>query len=233
VDEIYIATSLAYGMTLQYPQSKDDKDKMLSDQYTHSAIFSHLRSQRLVNGSTGSTSSSSTPGPTLETCCEQPVRRQCPQVYDLHSNLIFMVSGLKGNTYEDKLREMGMLTLEERRHQADMAQTFKILRGVDMVESDNWVQMMDQAGRATRSTDDPLNVRLKAARLEVRKNFFSSRVTENWNYNLSHVKNVKTVSGFKRSYKNHREGKRFGGKMERWSTSHEEDTPREVPVGLL
>ncbi len=114
------------------------------------------------------------------------------------------VSGLKGNIYEDRLRELEMLTLEERRHQAGMAQTFKIIRGVHMVISDSWFQMVDQAGRAIISTDDPLNVRPKAARLEVRKNFFSSRVTENWNKIPSHVNNVKTVSGFKRSYKNHR-----------------------------
>jgi hypothetical protein len=44
-----------------------------------------------------------------------------------------------------------------------------------------------------------------AARLEVRKNLFSSRVTENWNKIPSHVKKVKTVIGFKRSYKKHRE----------------------------
>ena len=66
-------------------------------------------------------------------------------------------------------------------------------------------QMVDQAGRATRSTDDPLNVRPKAARLEIRKKIFSSRVTESWNKIPSYVKNVKTVSGFKRSYKKHRE----------------------------
>jgi len=66
--------------------------------------------------------------------------------------------------------------------------------------------MVDQAGRATRSTDDPLNVRPKAARLEIRKIFFSSRVTDSWNkIPMSHVKNVRTVSGFKRSYKKHRE----------------------------
>jgi hypothetical protein len=118
---------------------------------------------------------------------------------------VSMVSGLKGNTYEDKLRELGMLTLEERRHQADMAQTFKIIRGVDKVNSDSWFQMVDQAGRATRSTDDPLNVRPKATRLEIRKKIFSSRVTESWNKIPSYVKNVKTVSGFKRSYKKHRE----------------------------
>jgi hypothetical protein len=60
---------------------------------------------------------------------------------------------------------------------------------------------------------------------EVRKKFLlQQRVTENWNKIPSHVKNVKTVSGFKRSYKKTQragwpslEGKRFGGKMEGWT----------------
>jgi hypothetical protein len=52
---------------------------------------------------------------------------------------------------------------------------------------------------------NPLNVRPKEARLKIRKNFFSSRVTENWNKIPSHVKNVKTVSGFLEKLQNHRE----------------------------
>ncbi len=39
-----------------------------------------------------------------------------------------MVSGLKGVTYEEKLPEVIPPTLEERRHQADMVQTFKIVK---------------------------------------------------------------------------------------------------------
>jgi hypothetical protein len=31
-----------------------------------------------------------------------------------------MISGLKGNTYEERLKEVGLLTPEERSHQADM-----------------------------------------------------------------------------------------------------------------
>jgi hypothetical protein len=34
-----------------------------------------------------------------------------------------------------------------------MAQTLKIIRGVDMVNSDSW--LVDQAGRVTRSINDP------------------------------------------------------------------------------
>jgi ribonuclease P/MRP protein subunit RPP40 len=38
-----------------------------------------------------------------------------------------MISGLKAKTSEDKLRELGLTTLEERRHQTDMAQVYKIV----------------------------------------------------------------------------------------------------------
>jgi ribonuclease P/MRP protein subunit RPP40 len=112
-----------------------------------------------------------------------------------------MVSGLKGKTYEDKLIEPGLPTLVERRHQTDMLQTFKIVRGIDRVDSSTWFQLAAQTGRATRSADDPLNLRPKTTRLEIRRNFFSSRVIESWNQVPSTMKNAKTVGGFKREYK--------------------------------
>jgi ribonuclease P/MRP protein subunit RPP40 len=49
-----------------------------------------------------------------------------------------MVSGLKGNTYDERLKEVGLFTLEERRHQADMVQTYKIVTGKDTVNRENW-----------------------------------------------------------------------------------------------
>ncbi len=51
-----------------------------------------------------------------------------------------MVSGLHGATYE-KLEELDMTTLEERRHRADMLQVFKILMGKDNVDRDSWFRM--------------------------------------------------------------------------------------------
>jgi ribonuclease P/MRP protein subunit RPP40 len=69
-----------------------------------------------------------------------------------------MVSGLKAHTYEDSLKELGLTTLEERRHQADMAQTYKIVRGKDMVNKETWFESVTETGRATRSAADPLNL---------------------------------------------------------------------------
>ncbi len=45
-----------------------------------------------------------------------------------------MVSGLKGQSYEEKLLELNLPSLEERRLQADMVQTFKIVKGIDRVD---------------------------------------------------------------------------------------------------
>jgi hypothetical protein len=99
------------------------------------------------------------------------------------------------------LKEIGLTTLEERRHQADMLQVFKIIRGFDKVDSSTWFQRVDASIRTTRSAADPLNLRQQAARLETRRNSFSNRVVEAWNMG----KRAKTVNGFKIAYKNHRE----------------------------
>ena len=40
-----------------------------------------------------------------------------------------MVSGLDGKTYEEKLKECGLTTLEERRERGDMIQVWKTLHG--------------------------------------------------------------------------------------------------------
>jgi hypothetical protein len=86
-----------------------------------------------------------------------------------------MISGLKGSTYEEKMREIGLTSLEEHRHQADMIQAFKIIRGFDKVDSSTWFQEVDVSIRTTRSAADPLNLRPQAARLETRRNFFSNQ----------------------------------------------------------
>ena len=101
-----------------------------------------------------------------------------------------MVSGLKAGTYEEKLKELGLTTLEERRHQADMTQVYKILTEKDMVKSDTWFLSVSNAERNTRSAADPLNLRIQTARLEVRRHFFKYRVVEDWNRIPSSLKST-------------------------------------------
>jgi hypothetical protein len=47
------------------------------------------------------------------------------------------------NYVRRRLFELGLTMLEERRHQADMLQTIKIVRGFDKVNSATWFQNVD------------------------------------------------------------------------------------------
>ena len=99
-------------------------------------------------------------------------------------------SGLRGQTYEENLKEVGLKTLEEQRHQDDMAMVYRILTSKDDVstDSDTWFSMMGDSTRETRSIADPLNVKVTHGRLEIRRHFFSVRVISLWNAVPSEIK---------------------------------------------
>ena len=121
----------------------------------------------------------------------------------IQKRAIRMISGLKGSTYEEKLREVGILSLEDRRTKYDLVQTFKIIRGFDDVRSDTWFELVGvDPARVTRHTIDPLNIKRQIPRCEIRRNFFSQRVTEKWNLIPSEVKLSKSVLIFKKKVHN-------------------------------
>ena len=117
---------------------------------------------------------------------------------------IGMISGLKGPTYEEKLDELGIMSLLDRRLRADMIQTYKILNSVDKVEKEIWFQEVhNREGAVTRLAADPMNLVSKQSRTEIRKNFFSCRVVPEWNNLPSDVKSASSVMMFKSLYDCH------------------------------
>ncbi len=54
----------------------------------------------------------------------------------LQKRPVRIVSGLKAETYEDRLLELGLTMLEERRQRLDMQQTYRILMGGGEIRSD-------------------------------------------------------------------------------------------------
>ncbi len=112
-----------------------------------------------------------------------------------------MVSWLKAHTYEARLKEPGLTTLEERKNQADMVQAYKIVNGKDLVSKDTWFKSVTETGRATRSAADPLNLRPRPSSLEIRKHFFSQRVVEGWNSTPADLKQAVSVKCFKNGYR--------------------------------
>jgi hypothetical protein len=113
---------------------------------------------------------------------------------------IKMVSGLRARTYEERLKELGLSTLVERRHQADMVMVHRIVHRQSSLEPETWFEMVG-ARRSTRSASDPLNIVVKNGLLDLRRKFFAVRVIENWNAIPTELKAVESTARFRSRYK--------------------------------
>jgi ribonucleases P/MRP protein subunit RPP40 len=126
---------------------------------------------------------------------------------NMQQRAIRMVSGLQSRTYEDQLKELGLTTLEERRHQADMAHMYKICTGTEKggLNRPDWFGPPPAAAARTRQHADPLNVQPLYGRLETRHNFFTVRTCEPLNAILGRIKQARTVAIFRREYARYRD----------------------------
>jgi hypothetical protein len=115
--------------------------------------------------------------------------------------MVNMVSSLQGTSYEEKLEELDLTTLEERRHQADMLQMYKIVTGKDKVNHVHWFKMAADGIVRTRQVAGLLIVLKPRARLDMQSNFFSMRIADDWNAVLKEIKMARTVAHFKKLYK--------------------------------
>ena len=120
---------------------------------------------------------------------------------------IRQITGLSASTYEDKLKELGIESLRQRRVRFDLLQTYKIINGIDKVDKSIWFTLVSEIdGRNTRLNDCPFNlVREKVSRTEIRNNFFSQRVISTWNALPSFVKESQSLNAFKYNYDNYLE----------------------------
>ena len=119
-------------------------------------------------------------------------------IENVQKRAVNMISGLIGSTYEEKCRELGLESLEERRRKQDLLQAFKILSGKDNVRPELlFTRVGAQPEKMTRFTTDPLNLTVNRCRLDIRKNSYATCVTEDWN-KLSHkTKTSTSVAMFK------------------------------------
>ena len=111
---------------------------------------------------------------------------------------INLITGLKGKTYMEKLQELSIQSLEQRRVRFDLIQTFKILRGYDKVEKGTWFTLVgSDVARQTRMTSYKDNLVTKHSWTDLRRNFYSNRVVNLWNNLPTEIKDAKSLNIFK------------------------------------
>ena len=114
------------------------------------------------------------------------------------------VTNLNSRTYEDRLRELGLDSLEQRRMRGDLIQTYKVFSGKDNVKPATWFKMSGplEGAVTTRRQDSFLNVDTPEWNGEMRRNFWSVRVCDPWNALPDSVKRAETTNEFKNSLDN-------------------------------
>jgi len=115
-----------------------------------------------------------------------------------------MIGGLRGVTYEERLAELGLQSLEDRRAEADMVMTYKVLTGKVRVDRDSWFKLAAPAAQQqTRAAADPLRLQKPRARLDIRDKFFTVRVIDKWNQLPLSIRAAPTVTRFRTALRRH------------------------------
>ena len=109
------------------------------------------------------------------------------------------MSDIRG-TYLERLKQLGLTTLEERRSQGDAIEVFKHVRGFLDVEKDALFKPTIPEQPKTRHQRSFMPLNVPRANLDPRKNFFSVRGAKLWNNLPSAVRESTTINKFKNAY---------------------------------
>ena len=114
-----------------------------------------------------------------------------------------LVPELRDLGYNDRLRRLGLTTLEERRVRGDMIETYKIISRKEDIDPSIFFEMA-----VPRPRDNTRKIFRRRARLDVRKHIFAQRVIPKWNDLDNRTVEATKTGNFKKYYDERTERRR-------------------------
>ena len=107
---------------------------------------------------------------------------------------------LRNMCYHDRLRRLGLWTLQERCNRADLLEVFKLKAGLSNITLPTFFDHIADS----RTRGHSWKIVKNRSKLDVRKYFFSERVINRWNKLSQDDVDQTTVNGFKRALERRR-----------------------------
>ena len=104
-----------------------------------------------------------------------------------------MIQGLEHLSCEERLRELGLFSLEERRLQGYLIVAFQYLKGVHKQEGERLFMRVD----SYRTRENGFKLGQGRFWLDIRRKFFTQRVVTHWNKLPKEVVDASSMEAFK------------------------------------
>jgi hypothetical protein len=104
-----------------------------------------------------------------------------------------MIPGMKNKSYENRLVELNLWSLEERRNRADIIEVFKIYKGFSAIRFEDLFTKCN----TVRTRGHTAKVLKKRCKTDLRKFFFSERVIDRWNSLDQKCIEAESINAFK------------------------------------
>jgi hypothetical protein len=144
--------------------------------------------------------------PHLEYCVQAwnpSLKKDIAKLEKIQRRATKLIPEIRKKSYEERLRYLGLTTLEKRRERGDVIQYFKFHSGINKISWYNGNRLMVSGrgdGPAAGVRGNHHRIARQLTTVEARRNFITNRVVKNWNKLPSNVINSISVNGFKKRF---------------------------------
>ena len=104
-----------------------------------------------------------------------------------------IIPGMKGKSYEERLQDLGLMTIQQRHARQDLITFYNIIKGKIRISYEDFVEIMSNSNTRGNSK----KIRPASVRLEVRKNSYFNRIWKDWNRLPESAVSAPTLNMFK------------------------------------
>ncbi|MES9905329.1 MAG: reverse transcriptase domain-containing protein [Sedimenticola sp.] len=119
-------------------------------------------------------------------------KKECITLENVQRRATKILRNISEKSYSERLKDLGIPSLEYRRVRADMVETYKIINNIDQVNKEKITPILQ-----SRTRGHNYKIYKRQVRLNVRKCSFSQRIVNDWNSLPNEVVSADSLNQFK------------------------------------